>query len=59
MDPVAVGLTFELVSEAPDLETVAGRKVVDTSLPGLSNEGHEIELDEEEVTAVLELLKTF
>jgi mono/diheme cytochrome c family protein len=58
LDPVAVGLTFEVVEETPDRDTVAGRKVVDTTVTGLSNEGHTYDLTEEQVDEVLEFLKT-
>jgi mono/diheme cytochrome c family protein len=58
IDPVAVGLVFEVVDEAPDLDTVQGRKVVDTTASGLSSAGHVFELDEDEVEDVLEFLKT-
>lgn len=58
LDPVAVGLTFEVVDDAPDLDTVAGRKVVDTTVPGLTSAGHVFELDGAEAEDVLEFLKT-
>lgn len=57
-DAAAVGLTFEELDEPGDPETVQGRKIVDTTRLGLSNEGHDIPLTASEADAVLEFLRT-
>lgn len=57
-DAIDVGLTFDVVSEPADRDTIEGRKVVDTTVEGMSNTGHAIELSPSERDAVLEYLKT-
>ncbi len=56
-DAIDVGLVVEAAAETPR-DTIEGRKVVDTTVAGMSNAGHELELTAAEVDALLEYLKT-
>jgi mono/diheme cytochrome c family protein len=58
IDSRSVGLTHEVVDAPTDRDTVEGRKVVDTTVPGMSNSGHDLGLAPEEIDALLEFLKT-
>ncbi len=58
LDATNVGLEFDVVSEAPPRDTIEGRKVVDTTLVGMSNRGHDIDVPPAEIDALLEYLKT-
>jgi RoxA-like, cytochrome c-like len=58
LDAEAVGLRFESVSEPSDRDTIEGRKVVDCSIEGMSNTGHDFALSPDEIVALIEYLKT-
>jgi mono/diheme cytochrome c family protein len=58
LDAGDVGLSYDTVDQASDRDTIEGRKVVDTTVAGMSNEGHAIPLVVDELDAVLEYLKT-
>lgn len=53
-----VGLTHVAVDAPTDRSTIAGRKVVDTTIEAMGNQGHAIELDPAEIDPLLEFLKT-
>lgn len=58
IDPIDVGLTYEVVDAPSDRDTIEGRKVVDTTLEGMSNGGHDMTLDGGEIDALLAYLTT-
>ena len=61
-DAKNIGLQYETVNApaSPDLAPEARRRIVDTTLPGLSNQGHPFgfKLSEQEKWQVIEYLKT-
>lgn len=57
-DPVDVGLSYDVVDGATDRDTIEGRKVVDTDLEAMGNQGHDMALPEGAVEPLLEFLKT-
>jgi hypothetical protein len=58
VDPVDVGLSYEAVDAPTDRDTIEGRKVVDTSVEGMSNGGHDFPLMPDEIDALLAFMKT-
>ena len=57
-DPIDVGIPHEVVDAPTDRDTIEGRKVVDTTVEGMSNAGHEFPLTPDEIDALLAFLKT-
>jgi len=58
LDPVDVGLSYEVVDQPADRNTIEGRKVVDTAIEAMGNQGHAIDIPSGSVDALLEFLKT-
>lgn len=58
LDPVDVGLRFEIVDEIVDRDTIEGRKVVDAGREAMGNQGHVIDIPASAIPPLLEFLKT-